>query len=520
MEMNEQQQPGWSDLTPDDRKNPLTPSEAWPVQEKPKLNEGQQLAHDRTVEYVTNMGENLPNIILIRGYAGTGKTFTINQIIEQLKAWSQKQSWDKQLTIAATAPTHKAVRVMRKNAELGSSVNYATLHSLLGLKPKNDPNTGKKIFVKSSDPADGRVSEANVIIVDEVSMLGDKTRANDPAEIGLWTALQEATIQSGKKLILIGDPVQIPPVNEADSPVFLNPGKYGIEVLELTQSMRQAGDNPILDYATDIRNSYKNRVLDFRPYVRIVNGTGIEAIPATDVSEVDRILVDLFGSDKFRADADHMKVIAWTNATVNAFNSKIRRMLFPVPEGMVSLPILVNGEKLILDERYVLPGTNGFSLPTNEEVEVVSYEVVRKAIKYKTYTPVGYVEKSINPMYYQTKARLRTLKGEWKNVELHIVHEKGMDEYKKMMDDVKSSALKAPHGIERSKMWEHFYALDGIFAKVKYNYAVTGHKAQGSTYDNCMLVMWDILKNPNLEEKNRILYVGVTRARHKLYIIH
>lgn len=238
-----------------------------------------------------------------------------------------------------------------------------------------------------------------------------------------------------------------------------------------------------------------------------------------DTKTIDEILESEFGSPEFKADADYMKVIAWTNATVNSFNNKIRRMLYPVPEGMLSLPLIVNGEKLILDERYVVPGTNGFALPTNEELEVVSYEIVKKAISYKLYTPMGYTTKSINPQMYKTKARFRSIKGDWKEVELYIVHERAASEIRGMMEAVKKSCFAAPFGQERSDMWKHFFVLDGIFAKVKYNYAVTAHKAQGSTYTNCMLVMWDILKNPKMEEKNRIIYVGVTRAKKILYIV-
>lgn len=490
---------------------------------KPALNEGQQYAHDRTVAYVTQEGENLPRIVLIRGYAGTGKTFTVNRIIETLKNWSNKQKdYMKKLSIAATAPTHKAVRVMRKNAELGSTVTYATLHSLLKLKPKNDEKTGKKIFVRSTDPADGR-GDANVIFVDEVSMLGDKSKEQPTGkdeEVGLWSALLELMEEDSTiKLILLGDPVQIPPVNEIDSPVFLHPEKYGIEVLELTQSMRQAGDNPILDYATDIRSTYKNREIDREPYARIVNGTGITLIDRFHTRGVDQILEQQFGSPEFKADADHMKVIAWTNPTVNSFNNSIRRMLYSVPEGMLALPLIINGEKLIMDDRYVVPGTNGFALPTNEELEVVSYEIVRKAVQYKVYTPMGYMNKSINPQVYETKARFRTIKGDWKEVQLVIAHERAAGEITNMMTEVKNSCFKTPFGAERSEMWKHYFRLDGIFAKVKYNYAVTAHKAQGSTYTNCMLVMWDIIKNPRLEERNRIIYVGATRAKKMLYII-
>lgn len=488
---------------------------------KPPLNVEQQYAHDCTLDYVFDRGEDLPKIIEITGYAGTGKTFTtvriVDSIITQDMVDQHKRKNDGSSSlfytpkrIAVSAPTHKAVRVMRKNAELGSNVAYYTIHSLLGLKMEADKKTGKKIFVPSKDPEDGKIAQFNVIIIDEISMLG-----ND-----LWIAILEAMEQYGFKLILLGDPVQIPPVNEKDSPALLDPDRYGIQVLQLTQSMRQAGDNPILDYATSIRENYKNRYQPPNPFEK-VNGTcGIKILQAMDVKEVDQLLEDMFGSDQFKADADYMKVVTWTNEVADQFNKKIRRMLYAVPEGMLALPMLVNGEKLIMDERYVIPGTQGKILATNEEVEVVSYEVVRKAVTYKIWNPMGYTTKNLNPKIYRTIVRFRNSSGSWINATIDIVHESSQTEVTEMLKEIVESTLKMPwQGGERTDMWRHKFAIEGMFAKVKYNYAVTSHKSQGSTYDNCMLIEWNTRQNPNMEEKNRITYVGVTRARNMLYII-
>lgn len=482
-----------------------------PAPPKPTLNPEQQIAHNRTVEYVTSVAEGLPKIVLITGFAGTGKTFCINRIVETLMGWSNKQqSYSKKLTVAASAPTHKAVRVMRKNAELGEKVAYFTIHSLLGLKMDADKKTGKKIFVPSKNPEDGKISNYNVVIIDEVSMLGKD----------LWEAILEAMEEYGFKLILLGDIAQIPPVNEKDSPVLLDAGQYGVEVLQLTQSMRQAGDNPILDYATCIRETYKSSFQPPNRFEKLHEGKGIQVLTAMNVKEVDQILEDMFCSDRFKVDADYMKVIAWTNRTVDQFNNKIRRMLYAVPEGMMALPMLVNGEKLVIDERYVIPGTQGKFLATNEEVEVVSYDVVKKAIQYKTWTPMGYVTKTLNPQIYNTIIRYRSDRGVWVNATVHIVHESSQFEVKAMLEEIVKSALQAPfHTGERSEMWRHKFQIEGLFCQVKYNYAVTCHKSQGSTYENCMLIEWDIRPNPNLEEKNRITYVGVTRARNILYIV-
>lgn len=134
---------------------------------------------------------------------------------------------------------------------------------------------------------------------------------------------------------------------------------------------------------------------------------------------------------------------------------------------------------------------------------------------------MGYQEHSLNPQVYQTIVRYKKPSGGWTSVKIYVVHESSTIEVNDMMDKVKASIMKIPYGgySERTEMWRHWWALHGTFAKIAYNYAITAHKSQGSTYENCMLILWNINANPNYEERNRITYTGATRARNKLYII-
>lgn len=492
--------------------NPLEWTEPSPAPTPPSLNVGQQHAHDRTVAYVTNQGPNVPKIILIKGFAGTGKTFTTNRIVSTLQEYCRKHS--QRLDIAASAPTHKAVRCLRKAGELGSGVTYATIHSLLGLRPEPEEKNGKQEFKKSGNPEDDKIGEYNLLILDEISQLGKL----------LWTELMLAMQEYDFKLILLGDEVQIPPVKEPDSLPFLDTETYGIEIVTLTESMRQAGDNPILDYASEIRGTYKQNIwVDYKKYARInEKGEGIKVFQGTDSKGVATLLEDLFGSDQFRADADYAKVVTWTNEkrTAGTFNKQIRRLLYKVPEGMLALPKIVNGEKLIMNDRYVAAGQfKPIVLPNNEELEVEKYDVVKKGLTYKLYTPMGYVNKHLNPQVYQALVRFRDAKNNWIKATLNITHEISTNEVDKMLEDISNSAKSAPFGIERKKMWDHFWEIKGLFANIGYNYALTSHKAQGSTYQNCIMIAWDIKPNPKFEERNRIAYVAGTRAKKMLYII-
>ncbi len=66
---------------------------------------------------------------VLAGHAGTGKTLLTARLLSE---------WDPD-TVVATAPTHKAVRVLSDFLTLaGVSVRCMTVHAALGLQPKQD----------------------------------------------------------------------------------------------------------------------------------------------------------------------------------------------------------------------------------------------------------------------------------------------------------------------------------------------------------------------------------------------
>jgi superfamily I DNA/RNA helicase len=64
--------------------------------------------------------------------------------------------------------------------------------------------------------------------------------------------------------------------------------------------------------------------------------------------------------------------------------------------------------------------------------------------------------------------------------------------------------------------WSHCFA--DIFAKWDYGYFITIHKSQGSDYDNVFLDYFDLVNNPKQNERERLIYTGLTRAKSKCHI--
>jgi len=161
----------------------------------------------------------LSPVFLLTGLPGTGKTFTLRSILNILEAEG--------LTVEMASPTGKAAK--RMTQQTGRPAR--TIHRLLEYHPAhgwgrdhNNPLT------------------CNVVILDEVSM----------ADVLLTHRLLDA-IEPGTRLILVGDPHQLPSVGPGR--VFNDLIESGIAPnVHLTQIMRQAESSYIVRNAHAIHH--------------------------------------------------------------------------------------------------------------------------------------------------------------------------------------------------------------------------------------------------------------------------
>lgn len=196
------------------------------------LNPEQEAALTTLLEFIQDDDQ---KVIVIDGMAGCGKTFLVNYFIHAL-AQNNITLKDlglpyKNYNIVLTATTNKAAEALGDT----TCENVITIHSALGLRVNHNNETNKTELVRSYD---GKSLFNSIVVVDEASFVDEELKE-----------LIHDSIE-GCKVIYMGDPAQLTPVNCNYSPVF----SEGFSTIKLTQIMRQANGNPIQAFSVGLRD--------------------------------------------------------------------------------------------------------------------------------------------------------------------------------------------------------------------------------------------------------------------------
>ena len=190
--------------------------------------------------------KNGPQVFRLFGWAGTGKSTLAVHLGQDVK------------TIKYAAFTGKAALVMRKRGCKGAQTIHSLIYSLVSEKE------GEPRFVL--DP-ESPAADADLIVIDEVSMVDEQ--------------LGRDLLSFGVKVLVLGDPFQLPPVQGAGFFTSEDPD------IMLTEIHRQAADNPIIRLSMDIR---EGGILERGRYGESLV-VGREDVDRNAVLEADQVLV-------------------------------------------------------------------------------------------------------------------------------------------------------------------------------------------------------------------------------------
>ena len=383
-------------------------------------------------------------VFVLRGYSGTGKSTLVQVILSQMsdriKGIQLLEPSYREQEIVLTATTNKAA----ENLSFISGNGVKTIHSHLGLRVETDYSTGKTTLVPTKRKS---VPENQIIFIDEASYVDSQ----------LLEQIFALTVNC--KIVFIGDPAQLTPVKTTSAPVFAAnfPGA------ELTQVVRQAEGNPIIDLATKFRHTVNTgEFFSFRPDGQVVSHLDRNDFDAAVMAEFNR------PDWTFR----ESKVLGWTNKCVIGYNHGINNVV-------KGTPLLEVGDYAICNS-FINAGKT--SIKTDQTVLIT-----RMSPEIELFGVPGFdvqLDHHINVFVPKDRA-------------------------------AKQAKIREAKAAENFSMVR---LIEEEWADLRSAYASTINKAQGSTYDKVFIDLDDISKCNSGAQIARMMYVGVSRARHQVIL--
>lgn len=431
------------------------------------------------------------DIMVVNGYAGTGKTTALSAIINSLASMHIKS--------VLLAPTGRAAKVM--SASSGRAA--FTIHKHI-YRQKSVGADGYGQFTLSPNKA-----KNTLFVVDEVSLIGiDAVEKQGTAAFGTGNLLEDLVtfVRNGEdcRLILVGDAAQLPPVGLDASPALSRDymdGFGGVRYCELTTVVRQAAESSILNNATMLReiisSSYGDETFD-----NIV----LSAAPGTDVERVSggeliECLTDAYG----QYGEDEVVILCRSNKRAIRYNLGVRNTV------QFKEDRLVRGDKLMIVK-------NCYQFVENMEgMDYIANGDIAKLLGISHFEDrygLHFAEARLEFPDYDNqelvaKVCLDTLESE----SASLSYEQQNALYQGVSADYADRGSK-------KKIWEavredkYFNAL-----QLKYANAITCHKSQGGQWD-CVFIDCPFWQEEQTPDDLKWLYTALTRAVRKVYLVN
>ena len=432
------------------------------------------------------LSKNLNSVFILKGYAGSGKTTLLGSLVHQLNKINHKA--------ILIAPTGRAAKVMSTY----SNHPAQTIHKQIYNTKSED--RGKIIFrLKKNN------NKNTIFIVDEASMIGNEIIETEFSKNNSLLNDLVKYVRNGYncKLLMVGDPAQLPPINLTISPAL------DLEILkrfyfdkvftvELTFVVRQKQNSGILNNATAIRKQLNQNIYDqFKFNIRGFN----------DIQNLNErnIIFEVVESAYNNSGIDQTVFIVRSNKRAYLFNKQRRQ------------EVLNLEDELSIGDRLMVLKNNYFWLQYASRPGFIANGDIIEIIKIKSKKEIygfSFAEVQVvlvdypEELQFETILLLDTLEIKTASLPFEEVNKL----YKNIIEDYVDEKSKFKR-LTKVKENKFFNAL-----QVKYSYAITCHKSQGGQWEN-VFIEKPYLPNGLNKEYLRWLYTAITRATKNLYLM-
>ncbi len=425
------------------------------------------------------------HFLSLTGAAGVGKSYLTGKIVQAVIRGIVGYG-DKDNGVCITAPTHKALKVIKTMLEnLNIKADYRTIQSFLGIKPIYNYNTGEEKY--AIDRTKKSLPSVSLLIVDESSMVSDD----------LFVFIKDAFLRGRVNTVLfIGDRYQLLPVNSSSNPVFELNKQHS-----LTEVVRQAKESNIIRLATMFRERIISQ--EFIPIRELLQDT--IANPTEDIeffSSKEKFVQDFYKNKQWNS--EDKIITTFANRDVEAFNKLIRDRYWN-ERGVEEPPLFLPKDKIRFkspyDRQKSRAKSNNSIYANGEEVTI---KVTREVI-----SPNSHIKYWELGVYGRSEEDL-----------ISVIDPQSQNDFNKMLDGFIHVA-KTTGSPDNKRFWKMYFDTKSKFADVQYIYASTIHKLQGSTYDTAYIDLSGIANNEMISNdfKYRLAYVAITRAKRNIKIL-
>ena len=434
------------------------------------------------------------DILVVNGYAGTGKTTAVSSVIATLKEYGTK--------CILLAPTGRAAKVLSSYAGQPAF----TIHKHI-YRQKSVGGDGFGQFTLSPNK-----DKDALFVVDEVSLIGiDAGQQQSTAAFGTGNLLDDliSFVRSGVgcKVILIGDSAQLPPVGLDASPALLKDYMLmhgGVEWAELSTVVRQQKESGILHNATLIRHLLSE--LEYGPGVMDLCDLRLEVQGYDDLERIGGgDLIEKISDAYSRYGEDETVVLCRSNKRAIKYNLGIRST------------VQFKEERLVRDDKLMIVKNCYQFVEDVDGIDYIANGDVAKLIRISRNEErygLHFAEARISfPDYGDQEITAKVILDTLESESASLTYQQSNALYQGVDEDYSHIRSKKKR-YEAVREDKYYNAL-----QLKYANAITCHKSQGGQW-RCVFIDNAFWQDELTVDDLKWLYTAITRATEKVYLVN